>query len=77
MVPDHVPRHQVRRVRRCHLDTCQRSRASSRSSAPNDFTTALAPTASASTPPMRVSQAFDTEAAGAVQRVARVTVSVT
>ena len=42
------------------------SRASSRASAPNDFTTALQVKASASVPPTLVSQALDTRAAGAM-----------
>ena len=42
------------------------SRASSRASAPNDFTTALQVSASASVPPTLVSQALETRAAGAM-----------
>ncbi|MNL66038.1 hypothetical protein D3C87_1904490 [compost metagenome] len=65
MPPFSVPRTQVRRVRWRHLFTTRSSRASSRASAPKALTTALQLTASASAPPMRVSQALPRRAAGA------------
>ena len=60
-----VPRRQVRCVRDAHLSITSLSRASSRFSAPNALTTALQETASASAPPIRVSQALARLAAGA------------
>ncbi|CFP60294.1 Uncharacterised protein [Bordetella pertussis] len=48
-----------------HLSVTRASRASSRHSAPKALTTALQLTASASAPPMRVSQALPRRAAGA------------
>ncbi|MNQ23429.1 hypothetical protein D3C85_365930 [compost metagenome] len=65
MPPLKVARTQVRRVRRRHLSITRSSRASSRVSAPKALTTALQLTASASAPPMRVSQALPSRAAGA------------
>ncbi len=65
MPPLIVARIQVRRVRRRHLSTTRPSRPSSRVSAPKALTTGLQLMASASAPPMRVSQALPSRAAGA------------
>ncbi len=66
---------QVRRTRRRQRVTTADSRSSSRASAPKAFTTWLAPSVSERMPPMRVSHALDSRAAGATTRVASVTVS--
>ena len=73
--PAQVNAIQVRSVRRRHLASTRASRASSAASPPNALTTAFVPTASASTPPMRVSHWFDSRAIGASTRVASPTVS--
>ena len=62
-----VPLTQVRLVRDAHLPSVWFSRTSSRASAPKAFTTALQVMASASTPPTRVSQRFESCEAGATQ----------
>ena len=72
--PAQVKAIQVRCVRLRHLATVFASRASSRASPPKALTTALAPMASASTPPIRVSHWFDSRAVGASTCVARPTV---
>ena len=66
-VPLQVARTQVARVRSRQRRRMRAVRASSRGSAPKALTTALAPTASASVPPSRVSQALERRAAGATQ----------
>ena len=67
LMPLNVPRHQVRRVRLRHLATTLPSRSSSRPSPPKPLTTALHEIASASDPPIRVSQELARLAAGATQ----------
>ncbi len=69
-VPLQVTRIQVRCVRLRHLPRMRASRSSSRASAPKALTTALLPIASLSTPPSRVSSAFESAAAGSITRVA-------
>ncbi len=76
-VPANVWRYHVRAVRRFQRATTAASRASSRSSAPYAFTTALQPSASASVPPMRVSHALESFEAGAMYVVASVMVIAT
>ena len=67
LMPLIVPRHHVRRVRLRHLVTTLPSRSSSRTSPPKPLTTALHEIASASAPPIRVSQELARLAAGATQ----------
>src|ERR1700688_2531826 len=68
MVPDTVPRIQVRRVRPAHLFSTPLRMSSSRCSAPKAFTTALQEIASANAPPTLVSHLLESCAAGATQR---------
>ena len=63
-VPAQVARTHSTWVRARQRSTTRFNRSSSRASAPNDFTTGLQVTASASAAPSLLSQAFDRRAAG-------------